>query len=222
MFFCYVIWRLVSTLQRAIMGGSSRHLKGSRWGRLWIGNRTRTHSAGSPERFFAARRAANLLFLQAGSLVQRIRINSHGLRSGGTSSSEGWKIETFCFWQWKGQFVQPLDLKEFEWKTVVRPLTIDDYDALVAMQEKCFPGMQPWGRDQIESQLARFSRGTDLRRDRWATGRFVQQPDRGIRSRPGVAQLEGRRRRRLHPQPQAEGRHAVRHRDHGRSGVPRA
>jgi predicted amidohydrolase len=55
--------------------------------------------------------------------------------------------------------VQPLDLKEFEWKTVVRPVRIEDYDALVAMQLKCFPGMHPWGRDQIESQLNRFPEG---------------------------------------------------------------
>ncbi len=52
-----------------------------------------------------------------------------------------------------------LNLKEFEWKTIVRPLRIEDYDALVAMQEKCFPGMQTWGRDQIESQLRNFPEG---------------------------------------------------------------
>ncbi|MBI1373069.1 MAG: GNAT family N-acetyltransferase [Phycisphaera sp.] len=55
--------------------------------------------------------------------------------------------------------MEPLDLKEFEWKTVVRNLTIDDFDALVAMQERCFPGMKPWTRDHIESQLAIFPEG---------------------------------------------------------------
>ncbi len=55
--------------------------------------------------------------------------------------------------------MKPLDLKEFEWKTVVRPLTMDDFDALVEMAKKCFPGMQPWGRDQIESQLSIFPEG---------------------------------------------------------------
>jgi len=53
----------------------------------------------------------------------------------------------------------PLDLKDYEWKTVVRRLTIDDFDDLVAMQRRCFPDMQPWGRDQIESQLERFPAG---------------------------------------------------------------
>ncbi len=55
--------------------------------------------------------------------------------------------------------MQPIDLKEFEWKTVVRQLTIEDYDALVAMQTRCFPGMLNWGREQIESQIRLFPRG---------------------------------------------------------------
>ena len=55
--------------------------------------------------------------------------------------------------------VEPLDLSEFEWKIHVRQLTIDDFEALVAMQEKCFPDMKPWSRDQLESQLALFPEG---------------------------------------------------------------
>ncbi len=55
--------------------------------------------------------------------------------------------------------MDPLDLKEYEWKTTLRQLTMDDYDALVAMQTKCFPGMKIWGRDQIESQLKIFPEG---------------------------------------------------------------
>ncbi len=54
---------------------------------------------------------------------------------------------------------KPLDLSDFEWKIHLRPLRIDDFDALVAMQQRCFPGMQGWGRDQVESQLARFPEG---------------------------------------------------------------
>ncbi|MFV0444445.1 MAG: GNAT family N-acetyltransferase [Planctomycetaceae bacterium] len=52
-----------------------------------------------------------------------------------------------------------LDLKDFEWKTVVRPLTLDDFDALIDMQQQCFPGMKTWGRDQIESQIRTFPEG---------------------------------------------------------------
>ncbi|MCR9296143.1 MAG: GNAT family N-acetyltransferase, partial [bacterium] len=55
--------------------------------------------------------------------------------------------------------MEPLDLKEFEWKTRVRRLTLDDYDALFDMAQKCFPGMQAWDRSQIESQLAIFPEG---------------------------------------------------------------
>ena len=55
--------------------------------------------------------------------------------------------------------MEPLDLAEYEWKIRVRQLTIDDFDALVTMQQKCFPGMTTWGRGQIESQLAIFPEG---------------------------------------------------------------
>ncbi len=53
----------------------------------------------------------------------------------------------------------PLDLKEFEWKVVVRPLVMEDYEALIRIQEASFPGMQVWARDQIASQLDIFPAG---------------------------------------------------------------
>ncbi len=52
-----------------------------------------------------------------------------------------------------------INLTEYEWNLLIRNMTIDDFDALVAMQLKCFPGMKPWGREQIESQLERFPEG---------------------------------------------------------------
>ncbi|REJ98459.1 MAG: GNAT family N-acetyltransferase [Planctomycetota bacterium] len=52
-----------------------------------------------------------------------------------------------------------IDLKEYEWKIEVRSLRLEDYDALVAMQETCFPGMKPWEREQFESQLSIFPEG---------------------------------------------------------------
>lgn len=55
--------------------------------------------------------------------------------------------------------MEPLDLKDFEWKIKVRPLTMDDYDDLVAMARICFPGMEAWSREQIESQLRIFPEG---------------------------------------------------------------
>lgn len=55
--------------------------------------------------------------------------------------------------------MEPLDLKEYEWKTIVRPLRLEDFDALVEMQQQCFPGMHPWEKDQIESQIKTFPAG---------------------------------------------------------------
>lgn len=56
-------------------------------------------------------------------------------------------------------YMKPIDLKEYEWKIVLRRLQLDDFDALIEMQQKCFPGMHPWERDQIESQINMFPDG---------------------------------------------------------------
>ncbi len=52
-----------------------------------------------------------------------------------------------------------IDLQAFERKVVLRPIHAEDYDQLVALQLKCFPGMHPWRREQIESQLSIFPDG---------------------------------------------------------------
>lgn len=52
-----------------------------------------------------------------------------------------------------------LDLSKFEWNLVVRPLRIEDWEALVVIQNKCFPGLECWTREQIESQLKLFPEG---------------------------------------------------------------
>ena len=52
-----------------------------------------------------------------------------------------------------------LPLKDFVRKIRVRGLTLEDYPDLVAMQERCFPGMTPWAKDQLESQLEIFPEG---------------------------------------------------------------
>jgi predicted amidohydrolase/ribosomal protein S18 acetylase RimI-like enzyme len=52
-----------------------------------------------------------------------------------------------------------IDLKQFEKQIVVRQIRIEDYDQLVQLQLRCFPGMKPWQRQQIESQLAIFPEG---------------------------------------------------------------
>jgi len=55
--------------------------------------------------------------------------------------------------------IEKLDLSEYERTVIVRPMTMDDFDSLIAMQLKCFPGMKTWGREQIESQLQIFPQG---------------------------------------------------------------
>jgi predicted amidohydrolase/ribosomal protein S18 acetylase RimI-like enzyme len=52
-----------------------------------------------------------------------------------------------------------LDLKTFERNIRVRPLKTEDFDEVVALQLKCFPGMQPWTREQFQSQIEIFPEG---------------------------------------------------------------
>ncbi len=44
-------------------------------------------------------------------------------------------------------------------EVILRPMRSGDFDALIDMQQKCFPGMKPWLREQIESQLRIFPEG---------------------------------------------------------------
>lgn len=52
-----------------------------------------------------------------------------------------------------------VDLTAFEKKIIVRQITMDDYQQVTAIQLKCFPGMKPWTREQLESQLKIFPEG---------------------------------------------------------------
>lgn len=52
-----------------------------------------------------------------------------------------------------------IKLSDFEHKVRVRPLTMADFDDLLEMQHRCFPGMEPWEREHIESQLRIFPEG---------------------------------------------------------------
>jgi predicted amidohydrolase/ribosomal protein S18 acetylase RimI-like enzyme len=55
-----------------------------------------------------------------------------------------------------------LDLSDFERRIVVRPLTLDDFDELVAMEARCFPEESEadlWTREQVESRLQIFPEG---------------------------------------------------------------
>ncbi|MDZ7779864.1 MAG: bifunctional GNAT family N-acetyltransferase/carbon-nitrogen hydrolase family protein [Gemmatimonadota bacterium] len=53
-----------------------------------------------------------------------------------------------------------LRLEDFEQKIRVRPIERGDYEELVALQRRCFPGINDlWERDEIESQLDVFPEG---------------------------------------------------------------
>ncbi len=52
-----------------------------------------------------------------------------------------------------------IDLSTFERNIVVRPIRPGDYDDIVALQLKCFPGMKPWTQEQFTSQLSIFPEG---------------------------------------------------------------
>src|SRR4030042_292864 len=51
------------------------------------------------------------------------------------------------------------NLDSFQRKIKVRNLKMEDYDQIVELQTLCFPGMKPWSREQIESQLKIFPEG---------------------------------------------------------------
>ena len=55
--------------------------------------------------------------------------------------------------------MEKLNLKKYEKNVVVRQLRREDYDSVVALQLRSFPGMEPWTREQFESQLAIFPEG---------------------------------------------------------------
>ena len=52
-----------------------------------------------------------------------------------------------------------LRLGDFEKKIHIRQIGPDDYEDLIALQSRCFPGMITWKREQIESQVSMFPEG---------------------------------------------------------------
>lgn len=50
-------------------------------------------------------------------------------------------------------------LEEFESRLIVRPLRAEDYDRLIVLERKCFPGMESWKREHVESQIDHFPDG---------------------------------------------------------------
>lgn len=55
--------------------------------------------------------------------------------------------------------MREIDLKHFETKIIVRQIRHEDFEQIVHLQEKCFPGMTAWSPEQFESQLSIFPEG---------------------------------------------------------------
>ena len=55
--------------------------------------------------------------------------------------------------------MKPIALEHLEKPIEVRPLLLSDFDALIAMQLRCFPGMPTWTRAHVESQIEHFPEG---------------------------------------------------------------
>lgn len=41
----------------------------------------------------------------------------------------------------------------------MRPLALDDLDAIQTVHRRCFPGLEPWSREQLQSQIEKFPEG---------------------------------------------------------------
>ena len=52
-----------------------------------------------------------------------------------------------------------IDLADFESKLIMRPLQMSDYEALIDLELRCFPGQTPWTREHLASQLEYFPEG---------------------------------------------------------------
>ncbi|HJK97251.1 MAG TPA: GNAT family N-acetyltransferase [Polyangiaceae bacterium LLY-WYZ-14_1] len=52
-----------------------------------------------------------------------------------------------------------IDISQYERSLEVRPLRLDDYDAVRTLQLACFPKMDPWDKDQYRALVTRFPEG---------------------------------------------------------------
>ncbi|WP_018662802.1 bifunctional GNAT family N-acetyltransferase/carbon-nitrogen hydrolase family protein [Heyndrickxia acidiproducens] len=51
------------------------------------------------------------------------------------------------------------DMSKYEKKIIVRNIRMEDIDEIMEMWKKCFPGMEPWKREQLESHIRIFPEG---------------------------------------------------------------
>jgi predicted amidohydrolase/GNAT superfamily N-acetyltransferase len=52
-----------------------------------------------------------------------------------------------------------IDLTKFEKRIIMRQIERQDFDEIITLQKVCFPNMDPWTKDQLESHLQMFAAG---------------------------------------------------------------
>lgn len=52
-----------------------------------------------------------------------------------------------------------IDLSKFEKKIVLRNIKHEDFDEIIRLSLECFPNMEPWTKDQLNSHLSIFPKG---------------------------------------------------------------
>lgn len=55
--------------------------------------------------------------------------------------------------------MKPIDFKSFEKRLKLRPITPRDFDGILELHGNCFPGMENWTKDQLQSQVELFPAG---------------------------------------------------------------
>jgi predicted amidohydrolase/predicted N-acetyltransferase YhbS len=54
---------------------------------------------------------------------------------------------------------ESLELSKYEKHMIIRPMQREDIEAILSIQQQCFPGMDPWKQSHLESHLAIFPEG---------------------------------------------------------------
>lgn len=55
--------------------------------------------------------------------------------------------------------MKPIDISQFQNRINLRPLRSEDYDQLISLEKKCFPGIDNWKYEHIQSQIQLFPEG---------------------------------------------------------------
>lgn len=71
---------------------------------------------------------------------------------------------------------EKLDLTRFEKRMVIRNIREEDIDRIIALQEVCFPGMDPWKKSTLKATLNISQKASSVRnsrRNHWLMFKFI-------------------------------------------------